>query len=147
MHQIGEVKTAAIFGSDDQLQGANTQNEMFSEFSWPPYRFVSTYDQFDDDQRFAIKFIDFCPYTKKLCVGGAAGQVITFALNPMPADVMVEVSCCYHILNTSFTCSLSIKLVVILFYGGAIHTLNLLCVCCSILHLSVLEFLKILPAA
>ena len=92
MQQIGEVKTATIFGGDDQLQAPDTQNEMFSEFSWPPYRFVSTYDQYDSDQRFAIKFIDFCPYTKKLCVGGAAGQVITFALNPMPADVMVEVS-------------------------------------------------------
>ena len=93
MHQISEVKTGVIFGASDldPTLGADTEG-MFSEFSWPPYRKVGSYDPFSDDQRLAIKFIDFCPYTRKLCVGGAGGQVVTFALNPMPADVMVEVN-------------------------------------------------------
>ena len=84
-----DLKTAPIFSNPDSNEG---DLDMFSEFTWPPYRKVSSYDPFDDDTRLSIKFIEFCPHSRKLCAGGEGGQVLTFALNTMPADVRVAVS-------------------------------------------------------
>ena len=89
MYQIFEVKTEPIFQTSDSDVMDLTQ---FSDFQWPPYRKVSIYDPFDDDSRLAIRLIEFCPYTCKLCVAGEGGQVLTFAFNPFPAEVRVEVS-------------------------------------------------------
>ena len=94
MYQIFEVKTEPIFQTSDNDV---MDFAVFSEFQWPPYRKVSTYDPFDDDSRLAIRLIEFCPYTCKLCVGGEGGQVLTFAFNPFPAEVRVEVSISYFL--------------------------------------------------
>lgn len=94
MYQIFEFKTEPIFQTSDNDV---MDFAVFSEFQWPPYRKVSTYDPFDDDSRLAIRLIEFCPYTCKLCVGGEGGQVLTFAFNPFPAEVRVEVSTSYFL--------------------------------------------------
>ena len=88
MNLVLELKTAPIFLTSEEAGDV----DMFSEFTWPPYRKVSSYDPFEDDVRLSIKFIEFCPHTRKLCVAGEGGQVVTFALNPMQADVRVAVS-------------------------------------------------------
>lgn len=92
MTLIHELNTAIIFSNPE----ADMMESMgiFSEFSWPPYRKVGAFDQFDDDERLAIRQLEFCPYTHKLSVGGAGGQVLTFALNPMASDVIVQVRYC-----------------------------------------------------
>ena len=90
MRLIHELKTANLFVG--QEAEADALNEEFSDFKWPPYRKVSSYDPFEDDPRLAIKFIEFCQYSKTLCVGGDGGQVITFSLNPLPSEIHLEVS-------------------------------------------------------
>ena len=90
MRLIHELKTANLFVG--QEAEADVLNEEFSDFKWPPYRKVSSYDPFEDDPRLAIKFIEFCQYSKTLCVGGNGGQVITFSLNPLPSEIHLEVS-------------------------------------------------------
>lgn len=89
MTLLHELKTAIIFSNLDS--DAVESMGMFSEFSWPPYRKVGAFDIFDDDERLAIRQIDFCPFSQKLCIGGAAGQVLTFAFNPHASDVKVQV--------------------------------------------------------
>lgn len=89
MRLIYELKTANLFvGQESQ----SALMEDFSDFKWPPYYKVSSYDPFEDDPRLAIKCIEFCPLSRTLCVGGNAGQVLTFSLNPMPAETSLEVS-------------------------------------------------------
>ncbi|XP_019855603.1 PREDICTED: lethal(2) giant larvae protein homolog 2-like [Amphimedon queenslandica] len=87
MDLIYELKTSSIFQNSD---GEEFDEAAFSEFQWPPYRKVSSYDPYDDDTRLSIRFIDFCPYSLKLCIGGEGGQALTFAFNPEPAEVRVE---------------------------------------------------------
>jgi len=89
MRMIHELKTANLFVG--QEPDADVLNEEFSDFKWPPYRKVSSYDPFEDDPRLSIKFIEFCAHSKTLCVGGQGGQVITFSLNPLPSEIHVEV--------------------------------------------------------
>ena len=91
MTLLHELKTAIIFSNLDA--DAEESMGMFSEFSWPPYRKVGAFDQFDNDERLAIRQLEFCPYSQKLSIGGAAGQVLTFAFNPSACDVKVQVSC------------------------------------------------------
>lgn len=91
MDLIYELKTSAIFQNSD---GEEFDEAAFSEFQWPPYRKVSSYDPYDDDTRLSIRFIDFCPFSLKLCIGGEGGQALTFAFNPEPAEVRVEVYTC-----------------------------------------------------
>ena len=88
MRLIYELKTANLFVG--QEPEANLRE--FEEFSWPPYRKVSSYDPYEDDPRLAVKFIEFCPHSRTLCVGGNGGQVITFSLNPLPNEIRLEVS-------------------------------------------------------
>ncbi len=86
-----EMKTANLF------VGQEAESELmedFSDFKWPPYHKVSSYDPYEDDPRLAIKFIEFCPLSRTLCVGGNGGQVITFSLNPIPNEISLEV--CIH---------------------------------------------------
>ena len=88
MYLIFEIKTNTLFhGSDD----VEFDDMAFSEFQWPPYRKVGTYDPFDDDTRLSIRLIEFCPYSCKLCVAGEGGQTLTYAFNPMEAEIRVEV--------------------------------------------------------
>jgi lethal(2) giant larvae protein len=89
MYLIFEVKTNTIFVS---LEGdeMDFDDAAFSEFQWPPYRKVGSYDPYDDDNRLSIRMIDFCPYMCKLCVAGEGGQVLTFAFNSSLAEVRVE---------------------------------------------------------
>ena len=89
MYLVLELKTSPIFSLSDSSEA---DMDMFSEFTWPPYRKVSSYDPYEDDSRLSIKFIDFCPHSRKLCIGCDGGQVVSFALNPMQADVRVAVS-------------------------------------------------------
>ena len=89
MDLVFELKTSSIFQNSD---GEDFDEEAFSEFQWPPYRKVGSYDPFDDDTRLSIRFIEFCPFSLKLCIGGEGGQALTFAFNPEPAEVRVEVS-------------------------------------------------------
>ena len=104
-HESGEVKfwdvTTGAMRLIYQLQTANlfagqeSQSELmedFSDFKWPPYFKVSSYDPFEDDPRLAIKCIEFCAFSRTLCVGGNGGQIITFSLNPVPSEVSLEVS-------------------------------------------------------
>ena len=88
MRLIYELKTANLFLGED-IDPALLDD--FADFNWPPYRKVSSYDPFEDDARLSIKFIDFCPFSRTLCIGGAGGQVVTFALNPMPGEVKLQV--------------------------------------------------------
>jgi len=88
MRLIYELKTANLFVG----QEPEAPMREFEEFSWPPYRKVSSYDPFEDDPRLAIKFVDFCPLSRTLCVGGSGGQVLTFSLNPLPNEIRLE--CC-----------------------------------------------------
>ena len=88
MRLIYELKTANLFLGED-IDPALLDD--FADFSWPPYRKVSSYDPFEDDARLSIKFIDFCPFSRTLCIGGAGGQVVTFALNPIPGEVKLQV--------------------------------------------------------
>ena len=90
MRLVYELKTANLFVG----QEPDALMDDFADFKWPPYRKVSSYDPFEDDPRLAIKFIEFCPFSRTLCVGGNGGQVITFSLNPMPNEVKLEVSTC-----------------------------------------------------
>ena len=91
MRLIYELKTANLFmGQESQA----ALMEDFSDFKWPPYHKVSSYDPFEDDPRLAIKCLEFCPYSRTLSVGGNAGQVITFSLNPSPAETSLKV-CLY----------------------------------------------------
>lgn len=89
MNLIHELKTSNLFvGQDSQ----SALLDDFSDFKWPPYYKVSSYDPFEDDPRLAIKCIEFCQLSRTLCVGGDGGQVITFSLNPVPGDTLLEVS-------------------------------------------------------
>ena len=106
MRLIYELKTANLFVG--QEPEANLRE--FEEFSWPPYRKVSSYDPFEDDPRLAIKFIEFCPHSRTLCVGGNGGQVITFSLNPLPNEIRLEVSV-----------SVTVFVLTVLRFGGRIH--------------------------
>ncbi len=90
MRMIHELKTAILFVG--QEPDANAMNEEFSDYNWPPYRKVSSYDPFEDDPRLAVKFVEFSPHSKTLCVGGSGGQVITFSLNSLPSEIHLEVS-------------------------------------------------------
>ena len=88
MRLIYALKTANLF------VGQESHSEViedFSDFKWPPYHKVSSYDPFEDDPRLAIKCIEFCPLSKTLCIGGNGGQVISFSLNPMPGETSLEV--------------------------------------------------------
>ncbi len=87
---IHELKTAILFVG--QEPDADAMNEEFSDYNWPPYRKVSSYDPFEDDPRLAVKFVEFSPHSKTLCVGGSGGQVITFSLNSLPSEIHLEVS-------------------------------------------------------
>lgn len=87
MRLITELRTANLFVGQEPL---NLTDE-FSDFRWPPYRKVSSYDPYEDDPRLAIKFIELCPFSKTLCVGGSGGQVVTFSFNPTPNSVKLEV--------------------------------------------------------
>ena len=102
MSLVCELKTANLFVG----QEPDNLLEEFVDFRWPPYRKVSSYDPFDDDPRLSIKFIEFCPFSKTLCVGGNGGQVITFSLNPSPNETKIEVSVCQFAprTNESQTC-------------------------------------------
>ena len=91
MRLIYELKTANLFVG----QEPEAPMREFEEFSWPPYRKVSSYDPFEDDPRLAIKYVDFCPLSRTLCVGGSGGQVLTFSLNPLPNEIRLEVSLLY----------------------------------------------------
>lgn len=94
MDLVFELKTSSIFQNSD---GEDFDEEAFSEFQWPPYRKVGSYDPFDDDTRLSIRFIEFCPFSLKLCIGGEGGQALTFAFNPEPAEVRVEVSVSHYL--------------------------------------------------
>ena len=94
MRLISQVKTANLF------VGQESQSELledFSDFKWPPYYKVSTFDPFEDDSRLAIKCLEFCPLSRTLCIGGNGGQVITFSFNPMPTEISLEVSHLYRL--------------------------------------------------
>ena len=95
MRLIYELKTANLFLGED-IDPALLDD--FADFNWPPYRKVSSYDPFEDDARLSIKFIDFCPFSRTLCVGGAGGQIVTFTLNPMPSEIKVPVCALYMII-------------------------------------------------
>lgn len=100
MKLIYELKTANLFVGQDSHSEIL---EDFSDFKWPPYHKVSSYDPFEDDPRLAIKCIEFCPLSKTLCIGGNGGQVLSFSLNPMPGETSLEVKLhfflvCLHIL-------------------------------------------------
>ena len=88
MRLIYELKTANLFVGQEP---DTTMMEDFADFKWPPYRKVSSYDPYEDDPRLAIKFIELCPLSKTLCVGGNGGQVIVFSLNPLPNEIRLEV--------------------------------------------------------
>lgn len=89
MSLIFELKTSTFFQTSE---GDEFDEMAFSEFQWPPYRKVGSYDPFDDDTRLSIRFLEFCPYSCKLCISGEGGQTLTFAFNPSSAEVRVEVS-------------------------------------------------------
>ena len=91
MRLIYELKTANLFSGED-IDPAMLED--FADFKWPPYRKVSSYDPFEDDARLSVKFIEFCPFTHTLCIGGAGGQVVTFSLNPMPSEIRLQVCVC-----------------------------------------------------
>jgi lethal(2) giant larvae protein len=89
MKLISQVKTANLFvGQESPVEVM----EDFSDFKWPPYYKVSTYDPFEDDPRLAIKCLEFCPLSRTLCVGGNGGQVITFSFSPMPTEISLKVT-------------------------------------------------------
>ena len=94
MRLIYELKTANLFLGED-IDPALLDD--FADFSWPPYRKVSSYDPFEDDSRLSIRFIEFCPFSRTLCVGGAGGQVITFTLNPIPSEIKLKVRVHVHV--------------------------------------------------
>lgn len=99
MRLIYELKTANLF------VGQESESELledFSNFKWPPYYQASSYDPFEDDPRLSIKFIEFCPLSRTLCVGGNGGQVITFSLNPVPSETLIEVSSNNHRVKLNF---------------------------------------------
>lgn len=91
MYMLFEIKTGLLFQSSE-TDGVDFDDMAFSEFQWPPYRKVGTYDPYDDDTRLSIRLIEFCPYSCKLCVAGEGGQTLTYAFNPMEAEIRVEVS-------------------------------------------------------
>ena len=101
-HEDGSVKFWDVTGSMRLLYELTTANlfvgqdpditlDDFSDFKWPPYKKVSSYDNFEDDARLAVRFIEMCPYSRTLCVAGGGGQVLTFSLNLMPSDIRLEV--------------------------------------------------------
>ncbi len=90
MRMVHELKTAILFVG--QEPDTDAMNEEFSDYNWPPYRKVSSYDPFEDDQRLAVRFVEFSAHSKTLCVGGNGGQVITFSLNSLPSEIHLEVS-------------------------------------------------------
>lgn len=87
MKLIYELSTANLFIGQD----SDALIDDFSDFKWPPYKKVSTYDIFEDDSRLAVRFIELCPFSRTLCVGGSGGQVLTFSLNLLASDVRLEV--------------------------------------------------------
>lgn len=90
MKLIYELSTANLFIGQDP----DALIDDFSDFKWPPYKKVSSYDIFEDDSRLAVRFIELCPFSRTLCVGGSGGQVLTFSLNLLASDVRLEV-CLY----------------------------------------------------
>ena len=87
MRLIYELSTANLFVG----QEPDTALDDFSDFKWPPYKKVSSYDNFEDDARLAVRFIELCPFSRTLCVGASGGQVLTFSLNLLSADIRLEV--------------------------------------------------------
>ena len=87
MRLIYELPTANLFVGQEPEQVMDD----FSDFKWPPYKKVSEYDTFEDDSRLAVRFIELCPFSRTLCVGGGGGQVLTFSLNLLAADIRLEV--------------------------------------------------------
>lgn len=87
MRLIYELTTANLFVGQDPEPSLDD----FSDFKWPPYKKVSEYDNLEDDSRLAIKFVDMCPFSRTLCVGGNGGQVLTFSLNLLTTDIRLEV--------------------------------------------------------
>jgi lethal(2) giant larvae protein len=86
MRLIYELPTANLFVGQEPEQVMDD----FSDFKWPPYKKVSEYDTFEDDSRLAVRFIELCPFSRTLCVGGGGGQVLTFSLNLLAADIRLE---------------------------------------------------------
>ena len=105
MRLIYELKTANLFVG----QEPEVLLDDFADFKWPPYRKVSSYDPFEDDPRLAIRFIEFCHFSRTLCVGGNGGQVITFSLNSLPNDIKLEVRGALNRVLTSFALGLAIS--------------------------------------
>ena len=87
MRLIYELTTANLFVGQEPEPGLDD----FSDFKWPPYKKVSSYDNFEDDARLAVRFIEMCPFSRTLCVGGSGGQVLTFSLNLLTTDIRLEV--------------------------------------------------------
>ena len=88
MKLIHELKTANLFiGCEPE----SFQDDTFSDFKWPPYRKVSTYDPFEDDPRLAIKNIELDVYDQTLCIGGNSGQVVVFSFRKQSSDVHLQV--------------------------------------------------------
>lgn len=90
MRLIYELPTANLFVGQEPEPSLDD----FSDFKWPPYKKVGSYDNFEDDSRLAVRFIDMCPFSRTLCVGGGGGQVLTFSLNLLATDIRLEV-CAY----------------------------------------------------
>lgn len=88
MRLISQVKTANLFVG---LESQSELMEDFSDFKWPPYYKVGTFDPFEDDPRLAIKCVEFCPLSRTLCIGGNGGQVVTFSFSPVPTEISLEV--------------------------------------------------------
>ena len=87
MRLIYELTTADLFVG----QEPEPTLDDFSDFKWPPYKKVSSYDPFEDDARLAVKFIEMCSFSRTLCVGGSGGQVLTFSLNLLTSDIRLAV--------------------------------------------------------
>ena len=87
MRLIYELTTADLFVG----QEPEPTLDDFSDFKWPPYKKVSSYDPFEDDARLAVKFIEMCSFSRTLCVGGSGGQVLTFSLNLLSNDIRLAV--------------------------------------------------------
>ena len=122
MRRIHELKTANLFVG--QEPDNDLMNEDFSDFKWPPFRKVSSYDPYEDDPRLAIKFIEFCPHSKTLCVGGNGGQAITFSLSPMPTEIHLEVQCTYT-MNENIATSIVILIGTTVWYYLYIYVIEL----------------------
>ncbi|KAL5473149.1 hypothetical protein EMCRGX_G027597 [Ephydatia muelleri] len=89
MKLIHELKTANLFiGCEPE----SFQDDTFSDFKWPPYRKVSTYDPFEDDPRLAIKNVELDVYDQTLCIGGNSGQVVVFSFRKESSDVHLQSS-------------------------------------------------------